>query len=361
MSEVYIWRAVFWTVLVTGVVALAASLDPGFLAYYQTHGVIAVSTGDRIDIVASGSAAFSRQVSTQLYSLDEKLELTKVATLNESIQCVTDFDGQLFAVFRDDSASPGGGPSSVFRDGRWVRGYAAPADLRIIDVSTFRGTVCAIALDRDSKYVAAGLGPSGWQVQGDPVDLGKDAVIAGCQGFDKEFTLLYYNAPSTSLGAPDVSKAEWHIVGFDGAKWGKPRDIAVPARYVAGLSQYRGAPAMALVPVEKDQPVSVVTLEGEKLTEIAEIPTVKRGVITAAWLCELAGRYHVLLTGPGRLWEVALGASGPSEPRQLMNVGEGAIIRSHVYVTVMGIAAVMMVALGVTWLVLRVRRIGKRE
>jgi hypothetical protein len=361
LSEVYVWRAVFWTILVTGVVALAASLDPGFLAYYQARGVVAVSTGDRIEVVASGSSAFSRQVSTQLYAYDDAHGLKKTASLADSFQCVTGYNGQLLIVFQNDPDQPVGGPSSIYKDGKWVRGYASPVDLRIIDVAPFKGVVCAIALDRQSRFVATGLGPSGWQVQGDPVDLGKDAVVAGCQGFDKEFAVLYYTGPVTSLGVPDLEKAEWHLVGFDGARWGKPRDVAVPAGYIAGLSTYRGLPALAMVPAQKDKPVRIVTVGDGKLIDVAEIPMVKKGAITAAWLCELAGRYYVFLSGPGRLWEVTLAASGPTEPKELMNVGEGAIIRSHIYVTAMGVSAVVMVALGVTWLVLRARRIGKPQ
>jgi len=361
LQESYVWRAILWTFVITGLVGLAAMLDPGFLTVYNALSVIPVSTGDRIEILATKGSMLSRTLTTDLYFLEKDGSFRKVTTFGDMPQCVTGFDGQLFVTFQSGDGT-GGGSSSIFKDGKWVRSVSAPAGLDITDVVSHEGMVYALGVTGDSKKLAAQvLGDQGWQPAGEPFDAGKEIKFGGSADVKGGVAVMYAAGPANALGMVDLEKTHWYMVTFDGVKWGAEQPLDVPAGAVPNLCVYQGAPGVMLLPSKEDEPAKFALVKDGKLDMASEIPTNGRGMIVRAWLVDLAGEYKVFLVGPGRVWALPFADMKAGEARQLVAVEEGSMLRSRLYVGLLGVGAVMMVSLGVAWLVMRIRGLGRKR
>jgi hypothetical protein len=361
LQESYVWRAILWTFVITGLVGLAATLDPGFLTVFNALNVVPVSTGERIEMLVTKGSMLSRTITTDLYFLEKDASFRKVTTFEDMWQCVTDFNGQLFVTFQDKDGT-GGGASSIFKDGKWVRSVSAPTGFEITDAASYEGMVYALAVTGDGKKLAAQvLGEQGWQPAGEPFDAGKEIKFGGSAGVEGGVLVMYAAGPTNSLGMIDLAKTHWYLVTFDGAKWGAEQPLDVPAGAMPNLCVYQGAPGVILLPSEEDQPAKLALVKDGKLDVASEIPTKGRGKVVAAWLVELAGQNQVFLVGPGRVWALPFADMKAGEARQLLAVEEGSMLRSRLYVGLLGVGAVLMVSLGAAWLVMRIRRLGRKR
>lgn len=360
MTEKYIWRAVLWTLLATAVIGLIAGFDPGFIVYYPIEGIIPVSTGQRVEIPVVRTSALTRDLQTDLYFFETDGSFRKVTTFPDALACVTGYQGQLFICFRAARDEQGGGPSAIYKDGQWVRGVSAPADMRIADVAPFEGTVYAVAVTGDGKeFRILALGQNGWEQRGDPFDAGPELGMRGLQSLGKSLEVVYSEGAGSLSDVTDLAKVEWFHVSFDGAKWGKPERIDVPPGYLPVVDAYNGALALGLVPLGTGIPVRIATVQSGKLETLVEIPTRPKQRVTRASLADLGGQHHVFLAGPGHLWDVPLVNGVPGSARELLSIEEGSRVRSNLYVALWLLCSVLMVALGITWLVMRLKNFGR--
>jgi len=364
LREATIWRAVFWTLVFTAVIALAARLDPGFMLYFPgAKGVIPMSTGARVEVVAARGSALKRNADTELYSLQDDGSLKLTATLQEPFQCVTAYKGQLLITFRSSDNAAAGGPSSIYRDGAWVKSVSAPMDALIYDVAVMKDTVyalCLAAAGKEARVLA--LGDDGWRQAGDSFPFKPDEMyIRGWQGAGDSLELLYAESPDAASPIRDASKTRWYRVSFDGSKWGTPAILDVPQDYVPAVAEAKGVIVYPLVPLKKGDPVRVAELQDGKLVTLVEVPTHEKYRVTMVYLAGVGGQQHVFLAGPGHLWDVPLVNATPAPARELLSVGRGSVIRSQIYVALWFLSAVAMVSLGTTWLIMRLRGLGRKE
>ncbi|MCD6405719.1 MAG: hypothetical protein J7M19_07825 [Planctomycetes bacterium] len=349
MNEKNIWRIVLWTIAATGLVLLVASFDSGTFNLFIGGNVIPVSTGKHIEMVIIRGSSLRGSSLTDLYRLGEDDSFEKVTTFQQAPQCVTGLDGKLFITFSD-------GQSSFFDDGKWVRGVSAPRDLKVIDVAGYEGRIHAIGLTDDKhKLSVAVLGDEGWQKTAEPFDAGKVIRFRGCIDVEGGIEVLYVAGPVDVVGRPDPDKAHWYHVLFDGRKWGEERPIDIPPRMIPVIASYEGQLALCLMPLDRNAPVTITLPADGKPEPIAEVPPPEKGRAVTPWLVQVAGKYRMILCGADKVWEVPLENLKPGAPHLLMATGAGARIRAHVYVVLLSLGSVLLVSLGVTWLVMRVR------
>lgn len=352
---------ILWTFAFTGVVMLVASFDPGFLTAFQGLGVLPVSTGPRVEMLVPRRTPFSQGTTTDLYFFEKDGSFTKADSFEEPIQCVTAVDGQLFITFAHSEDAGVGGPSSILKDGKWVRSVSAPVDFEILDVVSLKGKVYALGPTVDGTGIVLGaLGEGGWQKVAEPFDVGKAVTYAGAVETEAGIEMVYGCDVMDAAGRVDAKNAKWCHVTFDGTKWGAAKALGLPAGRTPFVADYEGALAVLLPPAAKNEPVEIDLVKGDGLEQIAQVPTVDRGAIARAWLVPLADQYHVILVGPGKVWDVPLTGLTPGGPRLLLEVEVATLLRSRIYVGLMAAGAVLLVSLGVAWLVVRVRNIKSR-
>ncbi len=356
MNEKNIWRVILWTIAATGLVLLVASFDSGTFNLFIGGNVIPVSTGKHIEIVVVGRSSLRGSPLTDIYLLGEDDSFKKVTTFRDIPQCVTALGGKLFIVFS-------GGQSSFFEDGKWVRGVSAPGDLEVIDVAGYEGRIHAFGLTDDKhKILVAALGDKGWEKPAEPFDAGKVIHFRGCIDVEGGIEVLYVAGPVDVVGRPDPDKAHWYHVLFDGHKWGEERPIDIESRAIPIVACYEGALALCLAPPDRNEPITIALLTDEKPEPIAKIPPPDKGRAVVPWLVKLGSQYRVILCGADKVWDVHLENLKPDAPHLLMATGTGSRIRANLYIVLLSLGSVLLVSLGVTWLVMRVRtyrRVGR--
>ncbi|MHC4713632.1 MAG: hypothetical protein ACYTAN_10250 [Planctomycetota bacterium] len=360
MRETQIWKAVLLTMAVTAAVFLLVMVDPGFLSSYAGPGVIPVSTGERIEMLAVTVSPLRGPNTTELYWLTDQGDLNKVRSFEDVLQCVTAADGALFITFRD-------GTSSVIEDGEWKRGISPPYGFNIFDVASLGTKIHAFGLTGGEGGQASvgeklhvAVLDDGWHDAG-TFDAGKQIVFAGCTEVAGGIEVVYGAGPMSIIGRPEIEKVRWYHVLFDGEKWGEEQPIEVPERLVPRVAAYKGQLALCLLPLDEGVPVRIATVSKEKVEGFAEVTPPDDGQVLEAWLVELAGQHRLILCAAGKVWEITLDDGKPGAVRTLMEISRAARIRSHVYVAVLIIASLALVSLGVTWLVLRLAALRARS
>jgi len=358
MGDQRIWKAILITLAVTAAVIVLLLVDPGFLSVFM-RGVIPVSTGERIEVLIVSTSPVRGPSGTDLYWVEPDGSFKKVAAFDPPAHCVTAFDGKLFVTFQDQS-------SGVIKDGKWVRGVSPPGDFRIFDVAPLDGTVHAFSVlnaaglfkPGDGVRVAA-LTENGWETPAAPYEAGRRIWFMGCVEVDGGIEVLLAEGEETFTGMPDIAGAKWFHVLFDGDGWGPERELAVPQRMFPNISAYEGRLAFTLMPLDEGRPVQLAFESDGDLEVVCDIAPVEKGQVLHAWLVALAGEYRVVLVGAGSIWMVPIQDFKAGEPVRLLQTSRWARLRSNIYVGVLVLCAILLVALGLTWLVMRLASIGK--
>jgi hypothetical protein len=350
LRESMIWKLVVATILFTGILMLVSSFDKGFFNVIQGGAAIAVSTGNRIELVVTQRTPVSQEGATEIYSLEKDGSLKKYKSFEGAPMCVTAFAGRLFLGFFDDGAS-------IFKDGQWERGVTAPPGLTIYDVGPIGDRVYAFGPVSDSRKVGVqALGETGWEEAAQPLDTGKKNLLVTCADVAGGIEVLYGTGQVGYLGTADVSKFEWFHVRFDGKEWGVPKPLDLGGQIQPQMSSYKGEPAFVFTPVKKNEPVKVAVLDNDKLKTIAEIQVTAIGVPTGGWLVALGDEEHLILSTIGAVWDVRLdGNLKFIDSKRLIEVSSSSRARTNVYVGLFAVVAVVLVSLGIAWFLVRLR------
>lgn len=339
---------IFWTLAVTAIILLLTILDPGFLSGYLGGGVLAVSTGERIEMLVPERAPLRAAAANRLHWLKSDGSLESLASFKEPIQCISGFDAGVFITFKDNQ-------SSIFKNGKWTRGVSPPPNFRIRDVAPFQGTIYAVGqAAENSKFELARLGENGWDRLPAVFDAGRTVGLAGFTYVSGGLEVLYASISRDVIGRLDPEKTRFYHVLFDGEKWGEEVPVQLPARTYPVIASYKGSLALLLLPLDKNVPVKLVTVAGASLQTVTEIPVPKDKRILSAMLAGVADEYTAVLVGANSIWDVKLTDAAAAPPRIVIKGSPAARMRSHLYVGLFGLSAVMLVSLGITWLILRI-------
>lgn len=360
MDERKIWKVILWTMLATALVVVLFILDPGFLSAYL-GGVVPVSTGERVEVLMVTTSPLGGRSGTELWWLEPDGSFEKAASFDPATHCVTALDGKLFVTFKDQS-------SGIIENGKWVRGVSPPPDFRIYDVAPLRGKLHALSMSNgQGEPVGPGtgvrivaLGEDGWERPAPAWDAGRKIWFMGCVEVADGIEVLCAEGEESFAGMLDITTAKWFHILFDGEGWGEEMPLSVPERVFPNIGSYDGELAFTLVPLDKGKPVQLAFESDGALDVACDLAPVEMGRVLSAWLVELAGEHKVILAGASAVWVVPLKDLEPGKPRQLMEISAAAKTRSYIYVGVLAVGAVMLVALGITWLLMRVSAMRRR-
>ena len=366
MHERRIWKVIRWTLLATALIALVLVFDPGFLSGYIGGGAIAVTNGSRVEVLVVTSSPLGGSSGTELWWLEPDGSFKQATSFDPATHCVSAFDGKLFVTFKDQS-------SGIIENGKWVRGVSPPADFRIYDVAPLGVKLHALSMSNvqgdpggpGTGLRIAALGDDGWEKPVSAWDAGRKIWFMGCIEVAGGIAVLCAEREENFAGMLDITTAKWFHILFDGEAWGEEMPLSVTEGMFPIIGSYDGALAFTLVPLDKGKPLQLAFESAGALEVVCEIAPPEERSVFSAWLVAPAGDHKIILAGASAVWVVPLSKDlDPGTPEKLMEISTGARTRSYIYVGVLAVGAVMLVALGITWLIMRLaamRRGTRRE
>ena len=337
-----------------GAVVLVAVNDSGFIPAFAGRNIIAVSTGERIEFVATEYEGFGQKGGASLYWTGEDGKLEKKRSFSAMLRAVTGFDGKLLMVFQD-------GSTSIFKDAEWVRSVAAPKGFHILDVAALGHAAYAVALEdkkdiEHSLYRFLILDDAGWSPVGEPFDPGGKIAFGGIIDTLDGIAMLYAGRGAGSTGRLDLDNSTWYSILFQADAWTEPATIAIPAGTLPFIERINGKMGLYLHIRKGKVPGEIVEVNGSNLLTLSRVTLPDDGFLMGVWIVNVSDETSLILETNKGVWRIPLDDMQPGEPQNLLKASRSGGVRAQLYIGLLGILSILLVALGITWFVMRLNK-----